>query len=316
MTDLYIGMDGGGTRTTAVLVRSDGRILRRAEGRGMNWLNDGLEACTERFRDLIRQLLPGDPGVTVKVCAGCAALDGPAPDGILDAFRAVLPPGTRLMLTSDLSAARAGLTRGRPGLMAVCGTGSMVLIRNRKGEEKAAGGWGRRIGDPGSGAMLAREALFTGLYLAETEGKRVPLLEAALRFFGGSRPRDLPEAVHAPGLGQDAIAAFGREVILLAENGDPEARSILERQMSLLAGPAAFLLEEAPEAKESIGVYGGVFQHSALARKLFSEALGARIPGLRIRLPQDPSAQGAVLLGMLEDGLQTEELPDMKEEKP
>ena len=134
MTDLYIGMDGGGTRTTAVLVRSDGRILRRAEGRGMNWLNDGLEACTERFRDLIRQLLPGDPGVTVKVCAGCAALDGPAPDGILDAFRAVLPPGTRLMLTSDLSAALAGLTRGRPGLMAVCGTGSMVLIRNRKGD--------------------------------------------------------------------------------------------------------------------------------------------------------------------------------------
>ena len=86
--------------------------------------------------------------------------------------------------------------------------------------------------------------------------------------------------------------------------------------MSLLAGPAAFLLEEAPEAKESIGVYGGVFQHSALARKFFSEALGARIPGLRIRLPQDPPALGAVLLGMLEDGLQTEELPDMKEEKP
>ena len=65
---------------------------------------------------------------------------------------------------------------------------------------------------------------------------------------------------------------------------------------------SAALLEKVPEAKPKVGLYGGVFQHSELAVKLFSEALEKRCPGVRTGLPERPPEIGAVILAMIRDG--------------
>ena len=98
---LYIGMDGGGTRTTAVAVREDGTLAGSAQGGGLNYLQDGLETCLGRFEQLARELMGNTPPEDVVVSAGLAALDGPANADILRAFRARLPVGCTLHLTSD-----------------------------------------------------------------------------------------------------------------------------------------------------------------------------------------------------------------------
>ena len=314
MTELYIGVDGGGTHTSAVSVRPDGRILARAAGSGLNFCNDGLDTCVSRFGEILARLLPAGPACRIVVCAGLAALDGPAPPDILSAFQAALPPGCRLILESDLTVALAGLTLGRPGLMAVCGTGSMVMVRNAAGQEQAAGGWGWKIGDPGSGYMLAREGLFRALWRLETEKRETPLLTAAFSFSSVPDSRSLLTALYPPGSGVDTLAAFGAEVVRLAEEGDPDALDILTRQMQEISALAASLLKSVPEAKDRVGLYGGVFQHSALARSLFSEALSARIPEVCPCLPEYPPVLGAVILAMLREGLLSGSLPAFTDE--
>ncbi len=314
MTELYIGVDGGGTHTSAVCVQPDGHILSHAAGPGLNFCNDGLETCVGRFGEILASLLPSGQTGQVVVCAGLAALDDSAPPEILSAFQAVLPSGCRLMLESDLTVALAGLTLGRPGLMAVCGTGSMVMVRNAHGQERAAGGWGWKIGDPGSGYMLAREGLFRALWRLETERLETPLLKAAFSFCSVSDSRSLLAALYPPGTGVDTLAAFGAEVVRLAEKGDPDALEILTRQMEGLSALAAPLLDSAQEAADRVGLYGGVFQHSALARSLFSEKLSARFPGIRPVLPEYPPALGAVILAMLRDGVPSGRLPAFDEE--
>ena len=310
MTACYIGVDGGGTHSTALSVLPDGRILSRGAGPGLNYLNDSLETCVRRFGELVRPLLPPGSAGQAVVCAGLAALDGPADPDVLSAFRSALPAGCRLMLTSDLSAALSALTAGRPGLMAVCGTGSMVIVRDSSGREQIAGGWGWKIGDPGSGAMLAREGLFLCLSRLEADHTETPLLKAALSFFSAPDPRSLVNALYTPGKGPADLAAFGAEVVRLAEEGDPDALSVLSRQMLTLSAMAAPLLESSPEAAGCVGLYGGVFQHSALARSLFSEALSARVPGVQPHLPAYPPALGAVILAMLQDGMTSGSLPE------
>jgi len=300
---LYIGIDGGGTHSSAVAVRPDGRILSRAAGPGLNYLNIGLEACLARFSALIRPLLPADPDESVVICAGLAALDGPAAPDILEAFRSAVPSGVRLLLNSDLAVALAGLTRGEPGLMAVCGTGSMTLVRSASGEERVAGGWGWKLGDPGSGYSLAREGLSHALFRLETEGIETPLLAAARTYFSLEDPRALANSFYASEAGPDALAAFGAEVVHLAEQGDPEALEILTRQMDQFSALSAALLQAVPEARAHVGLYGGVFQHSALARSLFSRALWNRCPDTVPVLPDHPPALGAVILAMLQEGI-------------
>jgi len=300
-TTLYIGVDGGGTHSTAMAIHPDGRILSRSEGGGLNYLNDGLEACTARFRRIVTPLLSPDAGAGTVVCAGLAALDGPATPEVQAAFQAALPSCARLFLTSDVTVALAGHTRGEPGAMAICGTGSMAVVRDSAGRERAAGGWGWKIGDPGSGCALAREGLYTALTAWEAEGKEQPLMKAALAFFSVEDPRGLIPAVYAPGVGVDGLAAFGAEVVRLAEAGDPEARGILSRQMGAFAALTAGLLRAAPEARERVGLFGGVFQHSELARKLFSDELAGRCPGALARLAETPPAQGAAILARMRE---------------
>ena len=43
MRELYIGLDGGGTRTTAAAVRRDGSPAGKTRGGGLNFLQDGLD---------------------------------------------------------------------------------------------------------------------------------------------------------------------------------------------------------------------------------------------------------------------------------
>jgi len=314
MNHLYIGLDGGGTHTTVYAVRRDGTILSRAGGPGLNYLTDGTDLCVRRFRDMLLPLIPGLTGPEITVCAGLAALDGPAPPEILSAFRSVLPSGCQLILESDLSAALAGLTRGKPGMMAVCGTGSMLMARDAAGRESAFGGWGWKIGDPGSGFSLARESLFRALFRWEAEGKRTPLLEAALAFFTAEHPRDLIPLLYEPSLGTDAFAAFGAEAVRLAETGDPDAGGILAGQMEQLAALAGALLDSVPEALHCVGLYGGVFQHSAPARDAFSAALRLRHPEARPEPLTIPPAMGAVILAMLREGISPGSLPAFQHE--
>jgi len=309
----YIGIDGGGTHSSAVAATADGHILARASGSGLNYLNDGLEICVRRFAEIVSKLLSSeDDGSTVTVSAGLAALDGPASPEILSAFQAALPTGCRLILDSDLAIALAGHTRGKPGLMAVCGTGSMVLVRNEAGQEQTAGGWGWKIGDPGSGFMLAREGLFRGFFRLNTEKKETPLLKAALTFFSAPDSQSLIPILYAPEVNAAGLAGFGAEVVRLAERGDPDAQEILSRQMEQLSCLAASLLRSAPEAASCVGLFGGVFQHSDLARSLFSKALSVNWPGVRPGLPEYPPALGAIILAMLQDGVPSDALPAFK----
>ena len=311
MNHLFIGIDGGGSHSTAAAVCPDGSILGRAEGPGLNYLNDGLETCVRRFGELLRQFPSLEIG-NVVVCGGLAALDGPAPGSILEAFQSVLPPNCRLILESDLSVALAGHTLGRPGLMAVCGTGSMALARDCSGREICAGGWGWKIGDPGSGYSLAREGLFRAAFRAETEGRKTPLLTAALRFFDAPDLRSLIAPLYAPGRGPDALAAFGAEVARLAGEDDPDAFGILTAQMDQFAALCASLLNTIPAAIGHVGLSGGLFVHSPLACALFTEALLARCPGAKTGPVKQPPALGAVILGMLRSGISPSNIPVFK----
>ena len=314
MQSIYIGIDGGGTHTTAVAVRPDGTVIGRAEGDGLNYHNDGLEVCLVRFRNIVNALLSPLGESQARVCAGLAALDGPAEPGILTAFQRAVPPGCTVDLRSDAYIALMGHTEGRPGLMIICGTGSMLLALDAQGEEHVAGGWGWKFHDAGSGYSLARVGLMRALDTWEQQDALSPLLKSALAFFDVSAPRALIDRIYAPGFAPERLAGWGAEVIRLAEAGDAQAQAVLETEMDRLARQAAALLCRVPEAR-LVGLYGGVFQHSARARACFTGLLTARCPDADVSAPRCTPPLGAVIHSMIQSGVAREALPVFKEEQ-
>lgn len=291
---LLIGIDGGGTHSTAVAAYPDGRIAAVAYGGGLNFHNIGVEPVRQRLEAMVAELCANCGCEAEEICVGMSALDAPADETTLARFTTGAFRAGQLDLQSDAYIALMGFTMGQPGVIVICGTGSMLLMLDDKGNQHAAGGWGYLLGDAGSGYTLAREGLLAAIDHAEGLGAQTPLLADALAFFRADVPRALIDRIYAPETTPDQLAGFARWVLQRAKEGDAVACEILERNMKRLARHAAHLISNAPEAG-CVGLYGGVFGHSELARELFTQELTALSPGARVQQLEYPPELGALI---------------------
>lgn len=167
---LKIGVDGGGTKTTCLLVDETGALAGRHEAGGCNPSIEGHEGARARLRqalDILRGQSPGKIAGTLLCMAGApefwretAAELAAAPGGEFGAV-AALPDSLPVLEAA---------TRGRPGLVLHAGTGSFVAARTAEGSDADllkgshyAGGLGWKLGDPASGYDVGRRALVRGL---------------------------------------------------------------------------------------------------------------------------------------------------------
>lgn len=291
---LLIGIDGGGTHSTAVAAYPDGHVAAVAYGGGMNFHNIGVAPVRQRMEELVAELCGRCGCEAAGVCVGLSALDGPANESTHALFAEGALASSGLDLQSDAYIALMGATQGGPGMIVIAGTGSMLVALDGQGRELVSGGWGYLLGDAGSGYTLAREGLLAAIDHAEGLGEATPLLEDALDYFGADAPRGLIDRVYAPDATPAHLAGFARHVLTRASEGDPAAQTILQRNMKRLASHAAMLITRAPEAA-NVGLYGGVFAHSPLARSLFTDALHARFPGAAVFTPEYPPELGALI---------------------
>lgn len=291
---LLIGIDGGGTHSTAVAAYPDGRIAAVVYGGGMNFHNVGVESVRQRLEALVAELCSKAGCEAAEVCVGMSALDAPADEGTLAKFTTGAFRKDQLDLQSDAYIALMGFTLGKPGVIVICGTGSMLLMLDAKGQQHAAGGWGYLLGDAGSGYTLAREGLLAAIEHVEGLGPETSLLADALEFFHAEEPRKLIDRIYAPDATPDQLAGFARCVIKRAQEGDTAAGALLERNMKRLARHAARLIERAPEAR-CVGLYGGIFAHSEQARMLFTRELVSLAPDARVHQLEYPPELGALI---------------------
>ena len=173
---LLIGIDGGGTHSTAVAASPDGRIAAVTEGGGLNFHNVGVETVRLRLEAMVEDLCRQTGCKVDEVCVGMSALDAPADDATTAAFCTGMFRPEHLDLQSDAYVALMGFTCGEPGMIIICGTGSMLLMLDGQGNQKPAGGWGYLLGDAGSGYTLAREGLLAIIDATEGTGPSTPLV--------------------------------------------------------------------------------------------------------------------------------------------
>ena len=254
------------------------------------------------MEDMVAQLCEASGASHPLICVGMSALDAPADTETLARFTAGrLKPG-QLDLQSDAYAALMGFTRGNPGMIVICGTGSMLLLLDEHGQQHVSGGWGYLLADEGSSYTLAREALLAVIDESEGLGEKTVLTRHALDYFGVSSPRMIIDRIYAPDFTPDRLAGFARHVLAEAENGEPVACAILNRTMPRLAAQAAQLMKKSPAAHQ-VGLYGGVFMHSAAARACFADTLCRLAPQAQICPLDYPPELGAIIHLMRKEGL-------------
>ena len=300
--DLLIGIDGGGTHSTAAGAWPDGRIAGVAFGGGLNYHNVGVETVRLRLEEMVAELCSKTGASSPLVCVGMSALDAPADEQTLAKFTTGAFSADQLDLQSDAYVALMGFTRGQPGMIVICGTGSMLLMLDENGRQHVSGGWGYLLSDAGSGYTLARDALLCIIDEYEGLGKATSLMPLALEYFAVESPRQIIDKVYAPDFTPDRLAGFARHVLGEAEKGDSVALSVLSGTMPRLAAQAAQLLKTAPGVSQ-VGLYGGIFAHSKAARDCFTGTLARLAAHAQICSPDYPPELGAIIHLMRKEGL-------------
>ncbi|HEV2859680.1 MAG TPA: BadF/BadG/BcrA/BcrD ATPase family protein [Pyrinomonadaceae bacterium] len=294
---LVLGVDGGGTKTRAVVADGSGRVLGEGNAGPSNPLRVGVREAAGAVREAA-ELACAAAGVRrLDIDAAEVGLAGVRRVDIRERMRDALSVlGAKAVeVVTDADIALYGATEGRPGLVIIAGTGSICCGVNARGRHAWAGGWGPVAGDEGSGSWIARRALQAVARASDGRGRRTSLVESACEYFHVTKAEDLSTAVYAPNMTNNRIAGFGRRVIEAAKRRDAVAREIVEDAGRELAVAAAAVIRKLRMERETfnVGYVGGVFLAGGLILDSLREDLSKAARRAQLAPPALAPAEAA-----------------------
>lgn len=290
-----LGIEAGGTRTVALLVDLQDRVIVRREGAAANLRLVGDDQLRRHLAGLARGLER-----PVAVGIGMAGAREESDRARIREAAARCWPGVPLWVGNDLDTAFAAAgelsTAVRARVVVISGTGSCCFGRNHHGEAVKVGGWGHLLGDRGSGYDVALSALRQVLENADRGGRWPVLGTRLLRALALNEPNDLVTWVHAATKAD--IAALAVEVSAAAAEGDRVARRCVELAAGALATDTVACvarLVPRPGPVEIILTGGLLLRQPGYAR-LVRRRIRAMWASARIRPLEREGAWGAVVL--------------------
>ena len=285
------GVDGGGTKTRAVVVDGSENVLGVGTSGPSNPLRVGVREAADSVREAVERAC-GQAGVRMRdLVAAEVGLAGVRRSDLRERMRAALASELRVErveVVTDADIALFGATGGEPGLVVIAGTGSVCCGANARGRRAWSGGWGPTVGDEGSGSWIAQHGLRAVARASDGRGDKTRLTAAACDYFNVATADDLALAVYAPGMTNDRLAGFAKQVIEAAKAGDVIAREILAQAGRELGLAAVAVIRKLRMERESFraGYVGGVFAAGGLILEPLAELIAEAAPRACLSKPQ------------------------------
>jgi N-acetylglucosamine kinase-like BadF-type ATPase len=296
---VVLGIDGGGTRTRASIVRegvSEGQVLAFAESGSIKRLRVGAQAAEENLRGLLAEVY-AQAGVQ-SVQAACCGVASAAMPGIPEWITAVFREFgvARSEVVGDEVIALDAAFRGGPGILQIAGTGSNTVGRAPDGSTENAGGWSSRLGDEGSGYWIGLHAVRRALNAYDRE-EPSGVLDAVGRAWGTSTIEELVNLGDStPGPDFAALAPFIDD---LAEAGDAVATGVLQQAAVDLVNFVLLVrakLRRKHRLTEEVPVawIGSVVGKSRMVREAFLAGLREAAPEMPVGQTEVAGIEGAI----------------------
>jgi N-acetylglucosamine kinase-like BadF-type ATPase len=296
-TRYLLGVDGGGSKTLALVAVLDasGRMSVMGRGRGgpSNLRLSGKEQSLQSLDQAIDEAL-ADAGVPGR-CLDYAVLalaGSTSPDVQLDVTNWANHRhlSSRLEIVHDALPVLAHGTPDGWGIALIVGTGSVAVGVDRHGKSVTKGGWGHWFGDKGSGFYLGDMALAAVAEASDDIGPQTLLSELVLERLGTRDPRSILKEVSDGVDTRRAVAALAPIVMDAADRQDRVAQRIINgavmEAVKLVAAVAKALKFEHPYP---LALAGGVVCSSQFFRdELLLRLNSFKTPPATVTLVDEP----------------------------
>ena len=301
MERLALGVDGGGTKSDAVLINEHGSVLGWGRGGTGQILWAGRDAALENYSEAVRTALsdrqPGELWV--------AGLYG----RVLDRL-GLGETGVQFVRADELTRGFASALETH-GILVLSGTGAFVSALTESGESVTLDGLGPVLGDHGSGYQIGLMGMRAALSASWGSQRATALEQTVPRELGVTTTNDVFNLVYMEQIGRSRIASAAKAVIQAADDGDRIAREIVLQAADDIVTTLGDIIVRMhlEDSDYALVASGGIAQSCRMYWDRVCESALAIAPNLRPIQPKVRPCIGAALLALKEMGVSwTQEL--------
>lgn len=299
---VYLGVDGGGTKTRFALVDGEGRLLAEAQLGTTYHPHVGLDGVRAILATGVAEVLAAAARERADIAHAFFGLPAYGEDGHATAVLRELPAAIlghhRYDCDNDMVCGWAGSLACADGINIVAGTGS-IGYGQRRGAAARAGGWGEAFSDEGSAYWIAMRGLNAYSRMSDGRLPKGPLHAVLNAHFGLDNDLDICAHVYGGNAyARGDLAQLSRQVADAANAGDAVAIDIFRdagRELAQVCDALRIALRFEPGEPVPVSHSGGAFSAGELLLAPLRDALQAASPHFELRQPLHLPHYGAAL---------------------
>jgi len=298
-----IGIDGGGTRTRAILKRGNEILAQTTAGTtrvGTVGVGESCERLLTIITDLCDQAEIDTSEVDI-IVVGLAGVwleeEKQRSTHLLKTLaRTQNIPINDVIITSDAEIAVEGVFNGGSGIVLIAGTGSIAIGKTAKGKFVRCGGWGIELDDEGSGAWIGREGLTAVVRALDGRGKPTILTNMLADFnplIDINNPRTIVKAYAEKTFEYQMLTPT---VMRCAELGDEVCMDIINRSSYHLLELLRALYPHFNTKQVQTALVGGIVESKSLLGRILIDEV-KKDKRFKLVEPMGSPLEGAILIG-------------------
>lgn len=297
----YIGLDGGGTKTKCVLTDDSLKPLEECQGGPSNFLIIGTRTVSQTILDLITECTK-EQGLELNqiesiLIGTTGAGRRPDAESLEKDFNELLSEhGINIKsfrVESDARIALEGAFSGKPGSILIAGTGSIMFGKDSEGTIHRVGGFGRYIGDEGSGYVLGRHGLVAASKEYDGRGEQTKITDLLKSKFGIKSAQEIITAVYKNNFD---IASAAPLVIEAASEGDKVCADIVDAQIGELLAHIKSMQNLLGEKEMRLSFIGGLITTDNYYANNFRQQIEEKFKDVKVSEPELSPDLGAALM--------------------
>ncbi len=297
----FLGIDGGGTKSKAVLI--DSNFVRVAECKSgpTNFLVIGTDKVCETLLNLINACVEKSNIPAKNIASIVLGTTGAGRISDANKLKKEFLQNAKkkqidinsFIVVSDARIALEGAFSGEPGSILIAGTGSIMFGKDKNEKIYRVGGFGRYIGDDGSGFGIGRKGLIAVAKNLDGRGEDSLITQYVAEQFNIKTPDELITEVYNNNFEIPSIAPL---VIKAAEYGDEVCKNILDEESDELLLHIKAMQKLINQPVLHVALIGSLITTNNYYSKLFQSKVKNQITNVVIQKAEMEPELGAALM--------------------
>ena len=311
-TMYVLAIDGGGTKTTAVISDEFGHVHAKIITGRSNPTAMDAQHFEATIRNMLHSLQEQNPQVFTAIHSCFAGMAGVkeknAEKTVESILREYIGNDAVIVIENDALIALYSGTLGQEGIVQIAGTGTITLGYDCQHAVHRVGGWGYLFDDEGGGYDLGIQALRAVFQSYDKRSLPTALSGALLEHFSVDNVAQLIDCIYCEEHPRTIIAPLSRYVHEAAERGDVVANAIIHEACEKFyhAIKTCYHMMSWDNGAVPVVLAGGVFSNKTLfLPKLEQLAIIEQLPVRFISTLLEPIG-GAVVGALKIDGIQVD----------